>query len=303
MPHNQHTDESSILELAQYPRDWYLETARTWNDPLGDPIVRDQCLEDGRCMRIIREDLHDTGLKARWADLMVKSMAGNTIVYVQPKVGYAGISLARVAKTYGKKVILFCPAAKDASGHQKIAASLGAELRFVRIAAMPMLNGYAKTYAEKHNLEFVPLGLRHPLVTAAGVNYALRLAALYGQPKEMWFATSTGVLARAFMIAYGEACRYRMVAVARNMKAGEKGLAKIYSHPREFAQPSAVMPPYPSIRTYDAKVWEYVEKYAADQAFVMNVAAEQSTPDLRVRGTDKAWGDLSALDTPPEQGA
>jgi hypothetical protein len=299
MPHNNHTSEASILELEAHPREWYIDTAKDWVDPLGDPVVIDQCLEDGRSMRIIREDLHDTGLKARWADLLMQRVPNTTLVYVQPRVGYAGISLARVAKIYGKKLVLFCPAAKEASEHQKIAASLGAELRFVRIAAMPVLQSYAAKFASRHNLLFIPLGLKAALITAAGVNYALRLAAKYGEPEEMWFATSTGVLARAFMIAYEDRCRYRMVAVARNMQAGEKGPAKIYSHPREFAQPSLTMPPYPSIRTYDAKVWEFVEKYATDQAFVMNVACEQPAPNIEIKNTDKAWGDLSALETPP----
>jgi hypothetical protein len=221
------------------------------------------------------------------------------VVYVQPRVGYAGISLARVAKTYHKKVVLFCPAAAEASDHQKIAAFLGAELRFVKIAAMPVLQGYARKFAEKHNLDFIPLGLKHPLVTAAGVNYAQRLAKIYGQPREMWFATSTGVLARAFMVAYGDKCNYQLVAVARNLQAGEKGPGFVWSHPREFAQKSLINPPYPSIATYDAKVWEYVEAYAKDQAFVMNVAAEQDVPQIVVSNTQRAWHDLSDLEKPP----
>lgn len=299
MTHNKHTEDASILELKNHPREWYIEAGKNWVDPLGDPIVRQETLDDGRIINIIREDLHETGLKARWADLLMQSIDSDTIVYVQPRVGYAGISLARVAKNYGKKVILFCPAAKEASGHQKIAASLGAELRFVRIAAMPVLNSYAKKYAERFNLTFIPMGLKTPLITAAGVNYALRLAKIYGQPKQMWFATSTGVLARAFMVAYGDECHYRLVAVARNLQAGEKGPARVYSHDREFSQASLVLPPYPSIKTYDAKVWEYVKSFAVNGAFVMNVAAEQDIPSIEIKNTDKAWHDLSALDLLP----
>lgn len=299
MSHDKHTDDNSILELKVHDRDWYVDAAKDWVDPLGDPTVLSERLEDGRTIYVIREDLHETGLKARWADLLMQRIGSDTIVYVQPRVGYAGISLARVAKNYGKKVILFCPAAKEASPHQKIAASLGAELRFIRIAAMPVLNGYAKKYAEKFNLTFIPMGLKAALITAAGVNYALRLANIYGQPKQMWFATSTGVLARAFMVAYGEQCDFRLVAVARNLQDGEKGFGRVYSHPREFSQPSLVIPPFPSIRTYDAKVWEYVKGFAADKAFVMNVAAEQECPDIKIENTDKAWHDLSALDQLP----
>lgn len=299
MAHDTHTLDDSILELKIHDRQWYVDAAKDWVDPMGEPVVRDEILSDGRYIRIIREDLHETGLKARWADLLVQRLVSDTIVYVQPRVGYAGISLAKVAQKYGKKLVLFCPAAQEASAHQKIAASLGAELRFVKIAAMPVLNGYAKKYAERFNVTYIPMGLKTALVTAAGVNYALRLAKLHGQPKQMWFATSTGVLARAFMIAYGDECDYRLVAVARNLKAGEKGPGRVYSHPREFSQVSLTLPPYPSIKTYDAKVWDYVEKFAADKAFVMNVAAEQEVPKLDISNTQRAWHDLSDLEKPP----
>lgn len=299
MPHDSHTTHDSILELDAHSRDWYIGSARNWHDPLGEPVVRDEILHDGRYIRVIREDLHDTGLKARWADLLVSKMTEDTIVYVQPRVGYAGISLAKVAKNYHKKLILFCPAAAEASAHQRIAASMGAELRFVKIAAMPNLNLYAKIFAERFKLAYIPMGLKHPLVTAAGVDYALRLAKLHGQPKQMWFATSTGVLARAFMIAYGAECDYQLVAVARNLKHGEKGPAHVFSHPREFPQPSLIMPPYPSIKTYDAKVWEYVEKFAQDRAFVMNVAAEQPVPNIEIKNTQREWKDFTDLDRPP----
>jgi len=101
------------------------------------------------------------------------------------------------------------------------------------------------------------------------------------------------------MIAYGDKCNYQLVAVARNLQAGEKGPGKVWSHPREFAQKSLINPPYPSIATYDAKVWEYVENYAEDQAFVMNVAAEQEAPKITIPNTQRAWHDKTDLEKPP----
>jgi hypothetical protein len=67
----------------------------------------------------------------------------------------------------------------------------------------------------------------------------------------------------------------------------------------EFKQPAKSLPPYPSIKTYDAKVWEYVHSYAAAGAFVMNVAAEQEVPDIKIENTQRAWKDFSDLERPP----
>ena len=295
MPHDNHTTDTSILELKAHDRDWYIKASEHWVDPLGLPVVQELQLDDGRTLNIIREDLHETGLKARWADLLLKSTTTDTIVYVQPRVGYAGISLAKLCKKYNKRVVLFCPAAKEASDHQRIAGSLGAELRFVRIAAMPVLNVYAKKWAEDNGHTFIPLGLRHPLITAAGVNYALRVVEMLGQPKQIWLATSTGVLARSFMVAYEDRCDYRLVAVARNLKDGERGPSTVYSHPFDFSRAAKDLPPYPTISTYDAKLWSYVKEFAHDGAFIMNVAAEQKVPEFEVKGTNKEWHDFSDL--------
>jgi hypothetical protein len=49
------------------------------------------------------------------------------------------------------------------------------------------------------------------------------------------------------------------VAVSRNIHDGEKGRANIVSHSRNFSQNSLILPPFPSARNYDAKVWEYTK--------------------------------------------
>ena len=90
---------------------------------------------------------------------------------------------------------------------------------------MPNLNKIAKDWADQNpNAFFVPLGLKHKLVTAGMVKVAsARLKNL------KWFivATSTGVLTRSLQIAWPNA-EFVSVAVSRNMKAGELGRAEGY---------------------------------------------------------------------------
>ena len=136
---------------------------------------------------------------------------------------------------------------------------------------MPNLNKLAKKWADKHDGFFVPLGLKHPLATAAIVHAASTIS----EPEEVYVAISTGVLSRALQIAWPNA-KFFCVAVARNLKAGELGRAQVISDPFPFvrAEKDSRLPPFPSVATYDGKVWKYIPKDGKKDRLFWNVGAE-----------------------------
>lgn len=265
-------------------RSTYLGLAQDWLDPYGLPTVVAH-----ENVRVVRDDFI-VGTKARAADLLVSKMAEfvDTIVYVQPRVGLAGVSLIEVAKRHGKKVILFMPACKEISTIQACCIERGATPIFKRIAAMPNLNKAASEWADQNGAFFVPLGLRHQYATAALVS----TAAYIPEPDHVWTAISTGVLSRALQIAWPHA-RFTGVAVARNIHAGEAGRAHIISEPLAFEQEEKPenMPPFPSMKTYDAKVWKYVHK--APGNLFWNVGKEPELMDSDIYKTIKSNVDWS----------
>lgn len=281
MSHDTHTLDSSNKDLKVYSRADYMNLTSQWADPFGLPTVYGYTLADGRTINVVRDDLIGVGSKARFADLFMQSVKSDTLVYVAPKVGFAGMSLAYLARKHGKKVILFAPACVDASKHQRMAYQMGAELIFFRIAAMPNLNKVAQEYAKTNGYTFVPFGLAHYLVTACIVRVADNLTQVYGQPKEVWTVISTGVLSRGLQIGWPEA-EFKNVAVARNIKDGERGRAELYSHPLPFVKDTKKVPPFPSVLSYDAKAWEYIERHASDGAWMWSVAAEIEEPQVRI---------------------
>jgi hypothetical protein len=203
---------------------------------------------------VVREDVLSVGTKARAGELLIATAESDTIVYVQPRFGFAGISLTELCKKYNKRLVLFMPSSKEISDHQAFCIENGCEYHFHRIAAMPNLNLIAKRWADENNGMFIPLGLKHKLVTAMIVKTASEI----DEPKSFWTAFSTGVLNRALQIAWPNSIA-NGVAVSRNIHDGEKGRANIVSHYRNFSQNSLILPPFPSARNYDAKVWEYTK--------------------------------------------
>lgn len=297
MGHNKHTmsDFNQDLNLMYPNRDAWLELAGDWKDPFGDPE-----LVEHNGFKVVREDLMGFGSKCRFGDILVQKAESDTLVYVQPRYGFAGISLAYLAKKYNKRLVLFSPSQKEISDHQAICVERGAEMKFRRIAAMPNLNKIAKDWAEANNAFFIPLGLRHELVTAAAVKVAYDIAEKHGYPEEAWSAISTGVLSRSLQIAWPET-NFNAVAVARNIQQGERGRAKIWSHPKAFNQnvKEEFTPPFPSALNYDAKAWEFMIKHGSPGAWFWNVGGDPKPDSEGTKKTvdsQREWGEIRDSD-------
>lgn len=261
------------------PKEYYLDLAKDWEDPYGEPVVN---MHDG--VRVVRDD-YLVGSKVRGGDCLISSLDFriDTIVYVQPRTGLAGVSILDVAKRHGKDVMLFMPSSKKISHHQACCIERGAKYEFHRIAAMPNLNAIAKKWAsERKNAFFVPLGLKHEMVTAGIVKTASKIR----EPEEVYTATSTGVLTRALQIAWPNA-KFHSVCVSRNMKAGELGIAKPISEPLAFlqAEKKENLPPFPTIDTYDGKVWKYIPKNTNKDILFWNVGKEPVLQNLELADT------------------
>jgi len=273
MAHNNHTKSLRNQDLDNFCREDYLAMCQGFQSSFDVPDVKTFKLEDGRKINVIDESEIAVGSKCRFGEMLIKNCPHKTIVYVQPRFGFAGISLTWLCKRYKKKLVLFMPSSKKVSEHQAWCIANGCEPHFYRIAAMPNLNKIAKEWADQNNAFFVPLGLRHPQVTAAVVNTCESLRSAGHNPGAIWCATSTGVLNRGLQIGF-PGCQLHGVAVARNIKEGEKGTSTLFSYHKAFPQSvaSKVFSPFDSCDNYDLKAWDICSQYADDGDYFWNVA-------------------------------
>ena len=292
MPHSNHVIDGVNKDLKGLSptaaQDYYLTLAGEWEDPYPLPFIETY---DG--VRVVRDDLL-VGSKVRGGDCLISKLPPekDTLVYVQPRFGLAGVSILDVARRYGKKVVLFMPSSKKVSHHQACCIEQGAEPLFIRIAAMPNANLAAQKWAaERDNCFFIPLGLRHELVTAGFVKTMMQIP----EPEEVWSVCSTGVLTRAMQVSWPNA-EFHAVAVARNMKAGELGRAKVISAPEAFTQAvrGPDIPPFPTIGCYDAKAWRYIPKNTGRDILFWNVGTEPKLNNKSIYDqidSYREWGD------------
>ncbi len=288
MPHNVHVIDGKNKDIGlmspEAAKDYYLSLCEGWTPYNPDPVVVEH---EG--VRVVRDDLI-VGTKTRAGDLLAARLNSDTIVYCQPRTGLAGVSIMDVARHHDKKVVLFMPSSKKVSLHQACCIEQGCTPIFERIAAMPNLNMMAKNWAMERKYSFVPLGLKHELATA-GIIYA---ASKIPEPDEVWVAISTGVLSRALQIAWPNA-KFNCVAVARNLKEGELGRANVISEPLEFQTPEKKenLPPFPTIATYDGKVWKYIPKNTGKNVLMWNVGTDPVLKDEAIYEKIDSYRDWS----------
>lgn len=254
MSHDKHIIDYTNKDINTiYPnKESYLKLTKNFKSLLPDIVIK---RHEG--INVVREDLVlKGGTKTRAGEFLISQTKKDTLVYVAPRVGYAGIAIMELAKIYNKEVIFFMPACKEISDHQSIIISMKPKnVEFVRIAAMPNLNIIAKKYADKNGYTFIPFGLNHPYTIAGFVKACENILENHDEPEEMWSVVSTGVLTRGIQIGFKNTIM-KGVAVARNMKQGELGRTDIISEPLAFLsnEKKENLPPFNTIPSYDGKI-------------------------------------------------
>jgi hypothetical protein len=281
-------------------REYYLALRGDFQTALSPPVV--QRFED---KWVFRGDLSAVSLKGYGAEQLVAQTKEDVLVYCAPRVGMAMDAIASVARMHNKKCVFFCPASGEASKYQRALLDYGAELRFIKIAAMPTLNGYAKKWAEKNGARYLPFGLANtPLVTSGIVHLATNATKVIGkEPSEVWMSVSTGTAIRAFQIAWPSS-EIKGIVVARNMHDGEIGNASLYSADTPFlrdVKPSE-RPPFPSTANYDAKCWRDFYAFAKPDSIFINVGCDDKVDAMVKKVADvkidsqREWHDMTDFD-------
>lgn len=277
-------------DLINKDLNYYLDLTKDFNSSFGDYHVKNV-----NGFNVIDESVSNpVGAKARFGEFLIKNVKEDEIVYVQPRKGFAGISLAYLCKKYNKKLTLIMPSSKEASEHQRLCIELGAKPLFMRIAAMPNANRMAKKYAEKTGAFFVPLGLDHEYVVACAVKSIYNYFKDKEKPKRMWSVISTGVLSRSLQIALPET-EFFAIGVARNIQHGELGKANFMSYHKPFHTKSDLIPDkFNSEMTYDSKGWDYLSRYGKEGDWFFNVAGNAPISNLHSDEVDsyRDWNDL-----------
>jgi hypothetical protein len=243
------------------------------------------------------------GLKAYGAEKLIANLEHDTVAYAAPRVGHAPEAIAYLCEKYNKRGVFFAAASQEITPHQAVVLGYkGCELRFVRIPAMPTMNCWIKRWAAEYGAIALPFGLSGVKeVTAALVAMCEEHIILNGEPPEFYCAVSTGTMIRALQIGWPNALAYG-VAVARNMKAGEIGEARVHSYHKSFYKKADKMPYFETTGSYDAKAYDHFLNNARPGSVFINVGSDKQiekrlefVPGWQNINAKREWGDMEAF--------
>lgn len=218
---------------------------------------------------VLRDDLLEGGTKRRILNDILANIVEEEIVYPAHAYGYAGLALALSALDYGKKVKLFFPSPRvDTEVFLQLIKLPNVQFEIVENVTRQIdLVEMAQQYAVKNHAHFMPVGFNFPEFAEGLVELAKSLKL---EPKEVWVLGGSGLLSRSLTKAWPQA-KINVVSLGfPQAKFSES--SKVYMTPEKPEDVAEMLPPYPSSKYYDAKIWRFVKEHGNKGALVWNVA-------------------------------
>jgi hypothetical protein len=246
---------------------------------VGDtPLLIKKVILSDRTFNLVQETQLPAGTKQRGISYFYRLKASGVkeVITYGTVYGYGQVATAWCCKEVGLCCTIFLPQTFPRTKMTKLAIKLGANVIDVppdhNYPTTNVLANQARIYANKcPDGRLIPLGLDDK-------DYIQCLAEGIGRvshginPKRIWLAGGSGVLARALSIVFPEA-ELHIVQVGRKLYtdvlAGLKH--KLYISPESFRRNAEIVPPYTSLRHYDAKVWRFASEFGQDGDYIWNV--------------------------------
>ncbi len=250
-------------------------------------VVSYQIREDA-IVHVVRDDLLPGGTKQRALDeFIAANNEHEEFVYAGPTSGFAQIAITLACRRMGKQAVLFLV---NASNHRPY-LSIWCRKNGAKVTIMQKKLTYvekeAQLYTTNKDKSFlIPFGLDCPVY--AELLYKQLRAAVPPElaPKRLWTTIGSGTILQTLARIWPDA---ELLPVQVGKKAWEDQYSpdvwkrmggyeriKLLAAPQPFFAPvpTELMPPYPSVATYDAKVWQQVLLYAEDGDYIWNVATD-----------------------------
>jgi len=243
-----------------------------------DPITYNQ-----KTYNIIRDDYLSGGTKQRGMVPLMEHSNATEFVYAGPTTGYAQIALAYAAKLTGKNATIIVNKDKHMHPFTRKAFDFGANVIPIQHGHLQKIQAKAVSYVNNRAYaELIPFGGSSPefmRFMQTSIENALPpvLQDLIedGGPKRMWIvggsATLLNVLYKVFPKTY-----FTVIQIGKKIWDDQLDLTRTTKHIaiEKFKEPATFIPPYPSVSTYDAKLWIFAAQYGKDGDYIWNVAAD-----------------------------
>lgn len=230
-------------------------------------------------VNVIRDDILYGGTKLRGVVNYFSGSKYDEFVYVSPSTGLAQVALAQAAYLTNKKVTIFMqkPRNNYLSKQTLNSRSFREHVNFIfrDVRKMGELWGMAENYVQRNkNAYLFDLGFNEEKYNKILEDNIRQAIPKDLKPKRLWCASGSATLLQIFYKVFPET-HFCVVQVGKQLKQERLNeRTTVYVSDEFFYNKANIQPPYPTVTTYDAKLWKYVLQYGKNGDYVWNVGKE-----------------------------
>lgn len=248
-------------------------TALEAENPFNMPIQTKVYKFRDKSLTVIRDDLLPGGTKQRalypYIKHINKSNQYNTFVYAGPTQGIAQLALGVVCKYLGLHAVMFYSGKPTDITTRAI--NCGVEMHVSE--SLHDAQQAAQQWCRDNGACLLPFGL-HDSIFMGYLIGELRKVTANLKVERMWLIVGSGTLLKCLYHVF-PTTYFMVVQVGKKIWPDQYDPARtrVFVAPQKFKNPTSLKPPYPSVLTYDAKIWQFVDRWAQSGDWIWNVAA------------------------------
>ena len=222
---------------------------------------------------VVRDDYLIGGTKQRGLVPLLENTNKEIFIYGGPVYGYAQIALAYSAYLTHKKAVVFVEKRNKLFPLTEYAKSFGAYIHEVpQPAYLNKILMYSEEFYKKGNDRFL---LKIGADNVNFINYTIeniKKSWKDKQPERMWLVAGSAILLNILYSVFPKTY-FNVIQVGRTVwdDLMNKKRTTLYVSDEKFENIAKEQPPYPTVSTYDAKLWAFVKKYGKEGDYIWNV--------------------------------
>jgi hypothetical protein len=227
---------------------------------------------------VVRDDFLIGGTKQRGMVPLLELTDKREYIYAGPVYGYAQIALAYAAYLTHKKGTVFVEKRDKLFSLTEYARQIGANIHGTKYrATLDDVKQESKRYYEQDTKTrfLINFGGDDKIFINNMVENIKKAWGKNKQPKRMWMVTGSAVLVNILYKVFPKTF-FNVVRVGKKIWDDQLDLkrTKLYESVEKFYDVAKEQPPYPTVSTYDAKLWTFVKENGEDGDYIWNVGKD-----------------------------
>jgi hypothetical protein len=257
---------------------WIWERSKTVPEKLYNPpmVITDHEYKNIK-FKVFRDDKLTGGTKQRaLVPLMLKSKK-DTFVYAGPVTGYAQVSVAYSAFLTRKKAVLFLAKQLERTSLTKYAATFqkNVEIKEIQDGHLKKIQEIATQYAKETSSYQIAFGGDSPDYIKELYKSLTKALPHKLNPKRIWLVAGSATILKVLYKIYPNT-HFNVVQVGKKIWPDQIIADKttLYISDEKFMEVAKKQPPYPTVATYDAKLWTFFKQHGQSGDYIWNVGAD-----------------------------